>query len=207
MKRANLRWLQNVLTLSLVFAGFASAEADWLVARTLEAVKVEARATPSGFKIHRGEVLLCTEIANLKAYIADTSRFHEWIPDVHQARLLDVSDNSVIYHMTTKTPWPLKPRDMYYQLTDMGLANESFEVGIAVEGLPRYQPETDDAVRMREVKGEWHIVAEGNGLRVRHQLYVDPGNVPKFFANRRLAASLAMTLINLSRQFQCRNDT
>jgi hypothetical protein len=198
--------LLTVVILSLALVGSAGAEADWVVARTIEGVKVEARGTPSGFKIHRGDVLLCTEIANLEAYIADTSRFHEWIPDLDQVRLLDVSDGSVVYYMTTKTPWPLKPRDMIYQLTDMRLSNDSLEVGIVVKGLPTYLPETNDAFRMREVTGEWRIVPEGKGLRVRHQLYVDPGSVPKFFANRRLATSLAKTLINLSRQFQCQTE-
>ena len=105
--------------------------------------------------------------------------------------------------MKTKAPWPLNPRDMIYQLTNMRLSNDSLEVGIAVKGLPTYLPEMNDAVRMRNVMGEWRIVPEGEGLRVRHQLYVDPGSVPKFFANRRLATSLATTLINLSRQFRC----
>lgn len=199
--------LRHIVLLSLVWAASAdAAEQDWVTTRTIEGVKVEAQVTPSGFKIHRADVLLCTEIANLRAYIADTSRFHEWIPDVDQVRLLDVSDASVVYYMKTKAPWPFRPRDMIYQLTEMRVSGDPSEVSIAIRGLPSYLPEANDASRMREVKGQWRIVSEGKGLRVTYQLFVNPGSVPKFFANRRVSTSLARTLINLRRQFQCQAE-
>ncbi len=187
----------------LVLASPALALADWSPVREIHGILVEAQPTQSGFDAHRAEILLCTEIADLAAFISDTSRFHEWIPRLQHVKLLDASEYSVTYHMRNRSPWPFKPRDMIYQLTRTDDIDKRGSMVIELKGLPDYLPPQPDAHRMSEARGQWRIVRQPDGLRVTHELYVNPGNVPKFFANRSLAASLARTLANLARQFAC----
>ena len=200
--------MRYVCLLPLILAAHVnSAAAEWAPVRKVEGIQVEGRENPSGFNTHRAEVFLCTGMSDLAAYIADTSRYDEWIPNLEQVRLLEASADSVIYYMKSKAPWPVKPRDMVYQLTDLNVSPDALELAVAIKGLPAYLPESKEAYRMREAAGEWRIVPEADGLRVTHQFYVDPGNVPKLFANRSMATSLAKTLINLARQFPCQLDS
>ena len=74
---------------------------------------------------------------------------------------------------------------------------------IAMNGLPRRVPERRGAVRMEEVAGEWRLEDAGDAIRVGLKLYVNPGDVPRRFANRRLAGAVGQMLANLRNRFPC----
>jgi hypothetical protein len=77
------------------------------------------------------------------------------------------------------------------------------EMRIRMTGLPEAVPERKGAVRMAAADGEWRLVSDGVGVDVRFELYVDPGKVPRYFANRRLSRTLGKTLANLQATFPC----
>lgn len=196
--------LWNALLVPVIWASSASTfNTDWVPARMIDGVQVEAQATPSGINNHRAEVFVCTELTTLKTFITDISRFHEWIPDLEEVELIDGSASSITFYMKSRVPWPLKPRDMVYRLADVAQSGDSDELRISMTGLPDFLPVTNDAYRMPEAAGEWRITRQGPRIRVVYQLYLDPGPAPKFMANRRLAAAMGKTLANLAAHFAC----
>jgi hypothetical protein len=164
-------------------------------------VTVEARPTASGFDEHRGTAEVCTDLSALEALISDTERFPEWLPYTRQAELLETSDRQFTYYVRTTTPWPLKDRDMVYRITRQ--SDSATTVHLDVVGLPDYEPKRRGATRIREASGRWEFIDTGAGLTVSYQLFVDPGPVPAFAANGRLASAVGETLANLADRFPC----
>ena len=192
----------HILLFSLGLTASACALAEgWVPVRDVEGVAVEARQTDSGYHEHRGEAAVCAEMGALEDFVADTSRFADWIPYTRSARLLDSSGSAFVYYVRSTTPWPLKDRDMVYQITRHPEIDEG--VHLSVLGLPDYHPEERNVTRIREAAGQWHLLQEEDEINVSYQLYVNPGSVPAFAANRRLAAVVGKTLANLAAQFPC----
>ena len=190
-----------MLAALIIGAAGQAAAGGWMPGRQVEGVAMEYRTTTSGFHEHRGETLLCADLHALEAFVADTSRFPEWVPYTRSARLLDSSDQAFVYYVRSTTPWPMQDRDMVYEITRYDEADGS--VRLDVVGLPDFYPEEQNVTRIREAAGEWRLLEEAEVISVRYQLYVDPGRVPAFAANRRLASVVGKTLANLAAHFPC----
>lgn len=174
---------------------------DWALVRNIEGVSVEAKPTDSGFDVHRARTSVCTNLSALEVFVADTSKFQEWIPFTRSARLLDESDGSYVYYVRSASPWPARDRDMIYRITREETVDQGLK--LIITGLPNYEPPVRNAERIRAAAGEWLLRPVGNGIQVNYELYVDVGSVPVFFANRRLATVVGQTLANLSARFPC----
>lgn len=184
-----------------LIASAASASAGWVPVRNVHGVPVEARETASGYDEHRGKVAVCTKMDVIEAFVSDTSKFVDWIPFTRSARLLQASDDAFVYYVRSTTPWPLKDRDMVYQITRQHDGGEG--VRLSVLGLPDYTPEQRNVTRIRDASGHWYLLQQGPRISVSYQLYLDPVRVPAFAANRRLAAVVGDTLANLAAHFPC----
>jgi len=192
----------RILATSLLLCcAAAMATEDWSPSRKVDGVPVEFRPTESGFHVHRAEVSVCADLATLESFVADTSRFPEWIPFTRSARLLDDSEGAYVYYVRSTTPWPAKDRDMIYRITREAASENS--IRLVMTGLPDYQPPEETAERIRTAEGAWHLTLVEDHTRVSYELYVDPGSVPAFLANRRLATVVGRTLANLSAEFPC----
>lgn len=174
---------------------------DWSEVRQIDGVTVEARSTESGFDEHRGEVRVCTDLSVLEAFVADTDRFSEWLPYTRDAELLEASEAHLVYYIRSSTPWPLKDRDMVYQISRQPDSDRG--VTLDLVGLPDYQMTRRGVTRIQEAAGRWHFVEQDWGLDVSYQLFVNPGSVPPFAANGRLANAVGKTLANLASRFPC----
>ena len=188
-------------TTALVWFAVLAGVGDWAPARKVDGVAVERAHTASGIDAHRASVEVCTDLDGLSEFISDTSRFSEWIPDVKQSRLIEQDDASAVVYLRNSAPWPLKDRDMVYQLTDAGHPADGLR--IEMTSLPERVPLEDDAVRVSTAEGEWVLDAHEGMVQVTYALYLDPGPAPKFMANRRLATTLGKTLANLRTVFPC----
>lgn len=183
---------------ALAAEGWAS---DWSAVRQVDGVTVEARPTESGFHEHRGTVRVCTQIGVLEKFVADTNRFSEWLPYTRYAQLLENSEHRFIYYVRSSTPWPMKDRDMVYQISRQPDAGSGITLDLV--GLPDYQIAQQGATRIREAAGQWRFVEVDAGLEVSYRLFVHPGSVPAFAANGRLASAVGKTLANLASRFPC----
>lgn len=181
-----------------------ASASDWSEVRHIDGVTVQARTTESGFDEHRGEVQVCTDLQVLEDFVSDTGRFREWLPYTRDAELLEVADNYLVYYVRTTTPWPMKDRDMVYQISRQSESDDG--VTLDLVGLPDYQIAHQGAAPMREAEGRWRFVESDGGLDVSYQLFVNPGSVPPFAANaanNRMANAVGKTLANLASQFPC----
>lgn len=177
------------------------AERSWASARRVAGVQVESRPTASGFHEHRAETAVCTDLDSLERFVGDTSQFAEWIPFTRTAELLTSSENDYVYYVRSTTPWPLKDRDMVYRITRVPAADEGLR--LSVVGLPDYQPPARNVTRLVAAEGQWRLRPAAKVINVEYQLYVHPGGVPAFAANRRLATVVGQTLANLAARFPC----
>jgi hypothetical protein len=137
----------------------------------------------------------------LEAFVADPERFHEWLPYTRHAELLERTDDHLIYYVRSRSPWPLKDRDMVYRISRQADAGQG--VTLALVGLPDYAPARSGTAPIKAAAGRWELSESGAGLEVRYQLFVDPGPVPAFAANGRTASSVGKTLANLAALFPC----
>ena len=188
--------------IAFLLAGSGSAAEDWSPAKTVEGILIESRPTESGFDVHRGTTTVCTDIESLERFVADTSRFQEWIPYTRSAKLLDRTAVDFVYYVRTTTPWPFKDRDMIYRISRQEADDESLR--LIVTGQPDYQPLADNAERIQAATGEWYLIPAAGGITVSYELYVHPGAVPRSLANRRLATAVGLTLANLAAAFPCK---
>ncbi|MFW6092644.1 MAG: SRPBCC family protein [Pseudomonadota bacterium] len=177
----------------------AAAEA-WQPAGTIDGIAMTARPTGTGFDAYRATVEVCTGASTLERFVTDASSFGEWIPYTVEARQIESGDGAVRYYVRTDAPWPARDRDMVYRL-DSRRSDEALV--IAVTGVPDYLPPQEGAVRMAGAEGEWRLRPRGDRLEVTFSLAVNPGNAPARFSNRRLAATVAGTLNNLTERFPC----
>jgi hypothetical protein len=198
----HLRAAVAVLTALAVIAMAAPARAsDWSEVRQVQGVMVEARSTASGFDEHRGEVRVCTKLPVLEAFVADTDRFPEWLPYTRDAELLEQTDRHLVYYVRSSTPWPLKDREMVYRISRQMDSGQG--VTLDLVGLPDYQPARRGATLIQAAEGRWHFIQTDSGLDVSYQLFVNPGSVPPFAANGRMASTVGKTLANLASRFPC----
>jgi hypothetical protein len=206
--RSASRVLFPVAAVALLAAGLAAGlaaatEDNWSPAGKTRGVTLDSRPTPAGYRAYRGSVRVCTDLRGLQRFVADASRLHEWIPYTEEARALPGQRRWERYYLRTSAPWPFKSRDMVYRLVPEP-AGEVGTIHIRLEGLPDALPEREDAVRMTSADGRWTLTPRDGHIRVALSLAVNPGPVPTFFANRRMAATVAGTLTNLAEQFPCK---
>lgn len=178
----------------------AQTTAPWHRALVVAGVVVEGRPTETGFDAHRAQIHVCTDLTSLAEFVVDPSRFGEWVPFTRSARMLEKSEDSAVYYVRSTTPWPLNDTDMIYRIA-RSPAPDGLRLSLA--GLPDYSPPNDGVARIRSAAGEWRLVPDDQGIDVSYELYMDPGSVPRFLANRRLAKAVGKTLANLSAHFSC----
>lgn len=188
-----------------VLAASASVQAqsvDWRPVYSVDAVFVEAARTDSGFDRHRGRVALCGDLEKVVSFAADVNGYPDWVSDTREARLIDRGPQRTVFYLQNSAPWPMRPRDMIYELIPEVI--DSHTAKVLMNGIPDALPPVDGVVRMEQADGEWLFTADDAGeLEVQLSLYVLPGRAPKLFANRRFAHMIGDTLAALAVRFPC----
>lgn len=189
------------LCAALTAVSALGAAEEWRPGRTIHGVPLEWRKTASPYDAFRGTVRVCATPLTLNEFAADAERFTEWIPFTEAAHTISDSGIKRVYYVRTSTPWPLKSRDMIYELELLDGAPG--EVRLAIHGRPDALPRRDDAVRVRSAEGMWIMRPEGDAMTVTLWMTTDPGRFPALFVNRRVAATVAGTLAHLRERFAC----
>lgn len=169
----------------------------------IDGVALQTRERGSKFLEHRGGVRLCGDLQTVLTWVSEPEHMPEWIPYTVSAKSLSGEDGQVVYHVVTRAPWPLRPRDMIYAL-DVSFDGNRAEVKMT--GLPDFLPVSDDTVRMKAADGLWLFVAEDNAVRVNLQMWVDPGAGLGLLVNLRAASTLSRMLANLRSRYPCNAD-
>lgn len=198
--------LNALCTVLLLTSGATADDGQWTDGGEVSGVALEWQPSALGHRAYRGTTVVCTSLEALRDFVTDASRLDQWIPFTEAARAVPGPKDQHRYYLRTSAPWPFKSRDMVYALSAEASADDTSEddaLRLDVEGLPDAVPEHDGAVRMRAAEGGWVLAPEDGTVAVSFQLAVDPGRVPDFFVNRRLAATVGGTLANLAERFPC----
>jgi hypothetical protein len=186
---------------TLPAAGSAAEVVEWSPVYRNAGVQVDARETASGFDRHRGSVVLCSTIDEVASFATDVAGYPQWVAFTLESRSLEHTDERTVFYLKSSSPWPMRPRDMIYELVadpvDGGVMR------VVMTGLPEALPPEPGAVRMRSVEGEWLFITDGAELEVQLTLHVVPGRVPRVFANRRFARMVGDTLAAMAERFPC----
>ncbi len=198
--------MHHHLSAALLCAVAATAGAEpWQPAGSVRGIEVESRPTESGFRAFRGSTVVCTGMQTLHDFVTDPDRFADWIPFTEAARRVPGDTAERLYYLRTRTPWPLRSRDMVYRLSEHSASGDDLVI-LDLAGAPEHLPPQKGAVRMRSASGQWRLRPRGDRVEVSFQLALDPGRVPAFFANRRLAATVGGILANLTQRFPCTGE-
>lgn len=193
----------RLLLAALAASGSVQAQGvDWRPVYSVDAVTVEAARTDSGFDRHRGRVALCGDLEDVVSFAADVDGYPNWVAHTRQARLIDRGSERRVFYLQNSAPWPMRPRDMIYELVPEVI--DAHKVRVQMIGMPDALPPEEGVVRMELADGEWLFTADDAGeLEVQLSLYVLPGRAPKLFANRRFAHMIGDTLAALAARFPC----
>jgi len=193
----------RLLLAAFITSGSVHAQSvDWRPVYSVDAVSVEAARTDSGFDRHRGRVAMCGDLEEVVSFAADVDSYPNWVAHTSEARLIERGAQRTVFYMQNSAPWPMRPRDMVYELIPEVI--DAHNVRVLMIGLPDALPPLEGVIRMQLADGEWLFAADGAGeLEVQLSLYVLPGRAPKLFANRRFAHMIGDTLAALAVRFPC----
>lgn len=179
MIRAALLFVLNTLLLIPFFA-----QENWELERDEEGIVIHTRNIEgSGFKEYKAEASMEGSLDDFISIIRDVDDYPEVFSNVESARILESTDSSLTYYMTSDAPWPVRDRDAITRLTiDKGVSN----LVINVSSKPEYLDELDGYVRIEETRGSWNVkVVEDGTLNIQLQMHAEPGgSIPSWLSNR-----------------------
>jgi hypothetical protein len=173
---------------ALLGAVGVAADGEWTVRIDRDGLQVATRDVPrSDFKAFRATVRVAALPDAVLARLRDVERYPGWFPDTREARVVERADGRWASYVRTGAPWPVKDRDAVYVSTLEGTA-DAYRVKVSV--APSLVPEVDDAVRIRQAEGYWHLERDGDGTLITWEFHVEPGgSVPGSLANARVVAT------------------
>gem|GEM_PF-803956 len=183
---------------------FAAATANWQLVNESDGISIATRTVEgSAFAEVRASATVCATIPQLVELVEDVGAFHTWIPDTERAHLLaQPSPQRQIYYIRTSMPWPVKHRDMIYELTAPTTSPTGADASVLMQGLPEYLPLSAGVVRMKAVTGRWDFSEVAGTTRISLQMHIEPGgDVPVWLAKRRIVGTPSKMLLNLKRRF------
>lgn len=169
-----------------VLLATATAQAeDWQVAKEKDGIKVSlSEVAGSKYKAYRGETVMKTTMAKLRALQEDVPGACAWIHECKSQKLLKHEGNQSWTYTQFNTPWPVTSRDSVLQVTTEEGADGSLTRKL--KGVPKYLPEEKGFVRVTQVDGFWKFTPKGaDQVEVIYQVHTEPGgDVPSWLANK-----------------------
>jgi len=169
-----------------VLLATATAQAeDWKVAKEQDGIKVSlSEVAGSKYKAYRGVTVMNTTMDKLRTLQEDVPGACAWIHECKSQKLLKHDGDKTWTYTQFNTPWPVKSRDSVLEVTTVEGADGSLTRNL--KGVPTYQPEKADFVRVTQVDGFWKFTPKGPGqVEVIYQVHTEPGgDVPSWLANK-----------------------
>ncbi len=173
---------------------------DWRLVREEQGIRIWLRpVVGSSYQAFRGETLMRTDLATLRALQEDVEASCAWIHSCREQRLLGYQGAQAWTYTRFDTPWPVQARDSVMQISshlepDGSLVRELLAV-------PQRLPPDDDYQRISAARGYWRMTPQPDGrVRVVYELHAEPGGrVPAWLAQSFVVDAPFNTLLNLRR--------
>ncbi len=173
------------LLLTVIALG-VSSQVEWVLEKDEEGIKVYTRKPEgSSFKEYKAEAIMHGTLDDFKGIIMNVEDYPDVYSNVETARLLEASDTTLIYYMTTDVPWPVKDRDAIIAVSIRRNTKQDL-LEIFVNALPGYLEEKRGYVRIRKTQGKWNVKhLKDDTLQVHLRMHAEPsGSIPSWLANR-----------------------
>jgi len=151
----------------------------------------------SPFHEFLAETEMTGTVEEFRALITDFDHYTDWSPDCQSVELIEQdAPEKYIYHMKLKVPFPFSKRDIVQELI---LKETESELLIKIVNHPNKIDEEDDAVRMKQGKGEWVIKQiSSERISIRFQYLADPGgDIPAWLVNSFIVKNPYKSLRNI----------
>ena len=193
-----------IYVFALILLSLTDVQSDgWHLDKDRKGIRVYTREV-KGFDIRQFRVLSNTsgKPEDIEHLIRDLDNYDDWMPDVSSCKLLDMEDeNTLVYHMTIDSPYPVKNRDLVARMKFS--RPEPNILRITYENLPDYLPQSKKAVRIPYFTGYWEFTSVGDSTQIRNQFLSDPGgSVPSWIINAFMAGNPYQTVLNLKEQVE-----
>ena len=178
---------------------------SWSLKKDKNGIQVFTRkSAQSSLDEFKGVALIEATVAEIVELFKAVEKMPQWVPDCKSSELLVLAQYYQVHYTVTSAPWPLKDRDAYvqyhyYQTDDNG-------VKVVFQGLPDYEPEVPDYIRVPTIDGHWLLTPKSKTTtEVTYQVHAEPGGaIPHWLANTAAVDTPFDTLKNL-RDFLERN--
>jgi len=178
-------------------------EDGWEDVMEQSGIRIFVKAFPeSGFKAYRSETIINTSIASIVSMALDVEAFSEWVQDTTTVYTVKKeSENSKIYYMAIKAPWPIEDRD-WVNRVEVKHQPGPKKVIITYTAVPNLLEDKLDHVRVTSHLAIWVLEPDGKQkTRSTWMGFSDPGGtLPALFVNWTISSSVLQTTENIKRQ-------
>jgi len=181
-------------------------DAGWKKVKEKNGITVFTR-TPedSKFKEFKAVTMIHDSIEAIIRQLINVDSYTSWIDHVVTSYVIrDLNERGILTYSRLTVPWPFSDRDAATLMTVTMSENEAV---ISLILKPNAIPEEEDAVRLTNGKGKWHLILQPNGeTKIIYQFYADPGGfLPAWVVNLFIVDGPFKTLQNLTHEIQNKN--
>lgn len=163
-----------LVLLSIVPNCYAN-ENSWSLKRDAAGIRINQQATPSGYPLTRGEVVISVDPTVLIAAMADRKNCSRWVYACKQGWVVSQYNQTQRLDYTfIDSPLWFADRDMYIY-SEASLNRPSKTITIRLSGRENHDKVVPGRVRIRNFYGLWHLrqTAE-NTSSVTYQVHGNP---------------------------------
>jgi len=165
---------------------FAEAQANWVLKKDKDAIKVYTRDTKnSSFKSVKVTCTIPGTLSQLTALLLDVSAHERWVYNTKSSHLVkQVNQNKQIYYSEIDLPWPLANREI---VVVMSIVQDpvSRVLQVNIDNAENKIPVKSGTVRVPASSVTWKVTPLLNNLlSIEYYGKADPGgSVPGWVAN------------------------
>lgn len=194
-------FMRLLFLILLVFNSSCFAQADWVLAKDKDGIKVFLRNYKNGrLKEFKATTTCKATLPQLLSVFQDVENSKSWMADIKKSTLLkSISGSDCYKYFEISVPFPLKNRDVIYHEKIKQEHNKA--VHIILKSVSDYSEDKHGLVRMTESEGLWTFQPKGGGdIEITYQLYADPEGIPSWVVNLLMVDGPLLTLKNLKEE-------
>ena len=175
---------------------------EWELAKQENEVTAYSKVLEGGIKAVRVNTEVDASLEKVIRFITDYDNPKEWKHSTRSSKVVDRESTGVFkVYFVIATPWPLKDRDFYADVTvNLSDGNESCEIIFIPDTK---QKNHGNKVRMTNFDTRWKLTDQKNGkIGIELYSYGDPVGVPISFVNMFIVDTPFKTVKNLKRDIK-----
>ncbi len=204
-----MKRIASVPLLTLLFLASTGsalqAEEPWRKIYAEDGVSVWSRATAgSDLRQVKVETLAAVAIDKIWATIHDVEHYHQFIPNVAEARQLGAADGGVSYMYQRMAPPVVSQRDYTLKIDEQVNRETGLYLRSWVEANDRGPAVLDGVVRVQLCRGSWRLERiDPKRTKLTYTMHIDlGGSMPAWvfnMANKKAPARLLSAVVSRSR--------